>query len=138
MAQKKEEQAQTPDVMAAVEEKIAQMLAEAEKKANEIIKAAEQKVQAPKGTAPEDIQKINDEMEEYVMVKLFKDSGKYSDDVFAAINGEGCNIPRGIPVKIKRKFLTVLEQSDLQDAKTAQFMEAESQKFEAESKARNL
>lgn len=126
------------EVMAAVDAKIALMLEEAQKAAEEIIENAKRQAQAP-GTAVNELSKqINEDMEEYVTVKLFKDSGKYSDDVFVAVNGEGCSIPRGIPVKIKKKYMTVLDQSDLQDAKTAQFMEAEAEKFLNESKARNL
>lgn len=34
-------------------------------------------------------------LEEYVPVRLFKDKEKYSDDVFVAVNGEGCLIRRG-------------------------------------------
>lgn len=54
-------------------------------------------------------------LEEYVMVQLFKDGARYKDDVYVAVNGENCVIQRGKPVKIKRKFALVLEQSQIQD-----------------------
>ena len=63
---------------------------------------------------------------EYVEVKLFKDNGRYSDDVFVSVNGETCLIKRGERVKIKRKFAAVLESSDLQDYETAKLIERES------------
>ncbi len=61
---------------------------------------------------------VNDWLEEYVEVKLFKDGKDYRDDVFVSVNGESCLIKRGEPVKIKRKFALVLEQSERQDAHT--------------------
>ncbi|MBQ1271465.1 MAG: hypothetical protein IIW34_08750 [Clostridia bacterium] len=63
-----------------------------------------------------------DYLEEYVPVRLFKDKEKYSDDVFVAVNGEGCLIRRGETVMIKRKFAEVLEQSDRQDLYAAGLM----------------
>ena len=63
-----------------------------------------------------------DYLEEYVPVRLFKDNEKYSDDVFVAVNGEGCLIRRGETVMIKRKFAEVLEQSDRQDLYAAGLM----------------
>ena len=42
--------------------------------------------------------------EEYVSVRLFKDSGKYKDDLLVCVNGESCLIQRGVTVQVKRKF----------------------------------
>jgi len=56
--------------------------------------------------------------EEYVMITLFYDGDKYKDDVYVSVNGENCLIRRGQPVKIKRKFVSVLDQSDKQDRYT--------------------
>ncbi len=67
--------------------------------------------------------KKTDIMEEYVPVKLFRDNDRYSQDVFVAVNGEGCLIKRGETVMIKRKFAEVLEQSDRQDMYAAGLME---------------
>lgn len=52
-----------------------------------------------------------DPMEEYVEIELFKDGGKYKDDVYVSVNGETCLIQRGVPVKVKRKFAEVIKQS---------------------------
>lgn len=62
--------------------------------------------------------------EEYVTVQLFRDSGKYADDVFVSVNGESCLIRRGIPVRIKRKFAEVLENSLRQDEQAVQVIQS--------------
>lgn len=67
------------------------------------------------------------ELEEYVPVRLFKDKEKYNDDVFVAVNGEGCLIRRGETVWIQRKFAEVLAQSDRQDLYAAGLMEAQAE-----------
>ena len=61
--------------------------------------------------------------EEPVEVKLFKDNGKYKDDVFVAVNGENCVIKRGERVQIKRKFAEVLDHSEHQDYETSLLIE---------------
>ena len=69
-------------------------------------------------------------LEEYIAIKLFKDNDRYKDDVYVAINGKNCVIKRGEWVKIKRKFALVLDQSEIQDTKAAQLMQAEQNRFE--------
>ncbi len=68
-------------------------------------------------------------LNEYVAVKLFRDNDRYKDDVYVAINGQNCLIKRGEWVKIKRKFAMVLDQSEIQDIKTAEMLEAEQNRF---------
>ena len=58
---------------------------------------------------------------EKVTVKLFKDNGKYKDDVFVAVNGIGMVVPRGVEVKIPRKYAIALANSEAQDSFSAQF-----------------
>ena len=77
----------------------------------------------------------SDPGEELVDVMLFKDNGKYKDDVFVCVNGENCVVQRGKPVKIKRKFAEVLRQSMEQDASTAQLIERESRSFQQATSA---
>ena len=72
--------------------------------------------------------------DELVEILLFKDSERYKDDVFVAVNGETCQIKRGVPVKIKRKFAEVLQHSMQQDAATAQLIERESGRFRQEAR----
>ena len=64
--------------------------------------------------------------EEYVDVQLFKDNGKYKDDVYVAVGNENCLIKRGIPVRIKRKFWNVIEESMREDFLTARLIEQKS------------
>ncbi len=68
-------------------------------------------------------------LEEMVAVKLFRDNERYKDDVYVAVNGHNCVIKRGEWVKIKRKFALVLDQSEIQDMKTAAMLEAEQQRY---------
>ncbi|MBE6559446.1 MAG: hypothetical protein E7661_10645 [Ruminococcaceae bacterium] len=73
-------------------------------------------------------------LNEPVAVKLFRDNDRYKDDVYVAVNGQNCVIKRGEWVKIKRKFAIVLDQSEIQDMKTAEMLEAEQNRFrEAEA-----
>lgn len=77
------------------------------------------------------------EGEELVRVRLFKDSEKYSDDVFVAVNGERCLIQRGKPVEIKAKFAEVLEHSAEQDEQTAELIHKRSEDYRQAEKELN-
>ena len=68
-------------------------------------------------------------LNEYISVKLFKDNDHYRDDVYVAVNGQNCIIKRGEWVKVKRKFALVLDASEIQDMKTAEFIEREQRRF---------
>lgn len=72
-----------------------------------------------------------DYLNEYISVKLFRDNDRYRDDVYVAVNGQNCIIKRGEWVKVKRKFALVLDSSEIQDMRTAEFMEKEQKKFES-------
>ena len=102
----------------------AQMLADAKAEAEKIVAEAKASVKGKKT----DAQKKADEKEkehynELVEIELFKDNGKYKDDVFVAVNGVGCIIPRGVKVKVKRKYALAIEDSMKQDRKTSDFIE---------------
>ena len=73
-------------------------------------------------------------LNEYVEIKLFKDNDKYKDDVYVAINGKNCVIRRGEWTRIRRKFALLLDQSEIQDLRTAELMAGESQRFSAASR----
>ena len=77
-------------------------------------------------------------LNEYVEIRLFKDNEKYKDDVYVAINGKNCLIRRGVWTRIRRKFALLLDQSEIQDLRTAQFMEQESSRFADESLRHNV
>lgn len=72
-------------------------------------------------------------LNEYVSIKLFRDNDKYKDDVYVAVNGKNCVIKRGEWVKVRRKFALVIDQSEIQDMKTAEYLENEQKKFMEES-----
>lgn len=83
---------------------------------------------------PEVIETKEQSPDDLVEVFLFKDGGKYKDDVFVAVNGVGCLIKRGVPVQIKRKYAEVLRNSMEQDQSTAELIEYESNRFKEAEK----
>lgn len=128
------------EISTEIQELLKQAKAEAEKIVNDAKQVAEDIKKAAESaavTVPSAPQKTSDN-EELVEVELFKDSGKYKDDVYVAVNGERVQIQRGVPVKIKKKFYKVLEASRKQDIATAKFIQEKVDEFEAESKRRNI
>jgi hypothetical protein len=89
-----------------------------------------------KSNAPKSVAEIEAYLNEYVAVKLFRDNDRYKDDVYVAVNGRNCVIKRGEWVKIKRKFALVLDQSEIQDMQTAEYLEAEQARFREAEEAR--
>lgn len=75
---------------------------------------AEKKTEKTAPAKPDfDMKTYNNEL---VSVKLFKDNDKYKDDVFVAVNGVGMIVPRGIEVKIPRKYAEALYNSQQQSS----------------------
>ncbi|MBQ8143201.1 MAG: hypothetical protein IJ042_00210 [Butyricicoccus sp.] len=66
--------------------------------------------------------KKNVKNEELVEITLFRDGEKYKDDVYVCVNGEGCLIRRGEPVRVRRCIAEVLEHSMRQDARAEAMM----------------
>lgn len=58
-------------------------------------------------------------------IELFKDNGKYSDDVFVAVNGRAYKIRRGERVAVPNSVAEVLQNSHKQDNAAAAMMERE-------------
>ena len=56
--------------------------------------------------------------EELVRIKLFKDAKNYKDPKFVSCNGETILIQRGVYVDVKRKFVEILDNSEIQDCQT--------------------
>lgn len=100
--------------------------------AETVVETVAETVAEMKPTPPVDVEAY---LNEYVSVKLFRDNDKYKEPVYVAVNGKNCVIRRGEWVKVKRKFALVLDQSEIQDLRTAEMMEAESSKYAAESRA---
>lgn len=121
-----------PDTTAAIslEEMQAAMLAEAEAKAAEILATAEEKAKTILEAAEEKAEAAAKEEEEYVWVRLFKDNGKYKDDVFVSCNGENCVIKCGERVRVKKCIAEILDNSQHQDYETSVMMDNMSHEFE--------
>ena len=79
-----------------------------------------------------------DPAEELVEVELFYDGDKYKDPVPVGVNGVFIMVPRGKPVKIKRKYAHVLDHSMAQDRKAGKMQMRLAAEFESESKARDI
>ena len=77
-------------------------------------------------------------MAEKVPIELFKDNGKYKGDVLVCVNGERFLIKRGVRVEVPRYVALVLEESAKQDTATANLIEIESSRYEAEAAALNI
>ena len=136
MATTKKPEAEATLDLAAVQAQIAAMLAEAKAEADRIVAEAQAAV-APKasGMTAKELEEHEAKMNELVSIKLFKDNGKYKDDVFVSCNGETIAIKRGERVEIKRKFAEILDNSEHQDYETAMLVEQKSNEFEAATKA---
>ena len=141
MAEKKrpteEMQDAAPQADAAAEaEKI---LEEARAKAAAIVADAKAEAAAGVKAAEEGNAALaHDPYDDMVPIRLFKDNGKYKDDVFVAVNGERVQIKRGETVEVKRMFAEGLEQSMNQDPATANLIDQESNRYAEEAKARGV
>ena len=114
--------------LAEMQAQMAAMLAQAQKEREEAARMLEEAKQLTDGKVvsaerADQIEEDRKRGEEPVEVKLFKDNGKYKDDVFVAVNGENCVIKRGERVQIKRKFAEVLDHSEHQDYETSLLIE---------------
>lgn len=117
LAQMQEQMAAMLAEAQAAKAEAARMLEEAQKMTNGKMKTAERaaEIEADKARG-----------EELVDIKLFKDAGKYKDDVFVGCNGETIAIKRGERVQIKRKFAEILDNSEHQDYETSMLIEQKS------------
>lgn len=55
-----------------------------------------------------------------VKIKLFKDNGRYSGDVFVGVNGRNYLLKRGVELEVPPEVAEVLTHSELQDSLTAE------------------
>lgn len=69
------------------------------------------------------IEKAMARQNEIVTIKLFKDNGKYKDDVFVEVNDKTFQIQRGVNVKVPRYVADILKQSEKQDQSTATWIQ---------------
>ena len=74
----------------------------------------------------------------FFYVELFKDNGRYKDDVLVCVNGESCQIKRGVRVRIKRKFLWAIQNQMRQDANTANMIQEMHEAFDDAARANGV
>lgn len=54
-----------------------------------------------------------------VNIRLFRDNGRYREDLFVSVNGVNYKIRRGVDVEVPPEVAEVLEHSQMQDERTA-------------------
>lgn len=59
---------------------------------------------------------------ERVEITLFKDDGKYKDDLFIAVNGRRFNVMRGVPVQVPLPVYEALKNSQDQDRRAVEMI----------------
>lgn len=69
-----------------------------------------------------------------VKIKLYKDRGKYANDVVVIINGMSYLIKRGVEVEVPYEVAEVLRNADDMRAETVDMMYEMSADFEAKSR----
>lgn len=69
-----------------------------------------------------------------VPVKLFRDSGRYTDDVFVCVNGHACIIKRGETVMVHPSVAEALKNAEEQRERAAMNSEKLQQDFEKSSR----
>lgn len=121
------------DAKEKMQAELAEMRAQFEKELSDMREQALAQAKAAPSPAPK-----AKPPEEMVAVRLFKDNGRYKDDVFVAVNGRRFQIKRGVTVRVPKCVADVLEQSQLQDQATAALIEQKSSEFAEETRARGL
>lgn len=129
----------TPDPVEEAKKQAQTIIEEAKKQAAEIVKDGEAQAKQAIDTANAELAaqaaaaaQVPDP-EEKVPVRLFKDNGRYKDDVMVAVNGRAFQIKRGETVMVPRYVAEVLERSMAQDQETANLISRESGEYEAEA-----
>ena len=78
---------------------------------------------APRPAAPQSVQENEDYMHQPVTIKLFKDNGRYRDDVYVAVNDRSYLIRRGETVTVPRFIEQALKNSLTQDEYVASLVD---------------
>ena len=74
--------------------------------------------------------------QEMVEVNLFRDNGKYKDDVLVVLNGKNINVPRGKKVMVPAGVKEILDNSLAQDLAVEEYLAK--REAEWENKAKSL
>lgn len=84
----------------------------------------------------EGVRQNEEYMKEPVTIKLFKDNGKYKDDVYVCVNDKSYLIRRGVEVTVPRFIEQTLKNSLCQDEYVASLVERLSTDYEKSSSGR--
>lgn len=77
----------------------------------------------PKATVSKGVCANENYMQQPVTIKLFKDNGRYRDDVYVAVNDRSYLIRRGVEVTVPRFIEQALKNSLAQDEYVASFID---------------
>ncbi len=83
-----------------------------------------------------EILKNEEYMKQPVTIKLFKDNGKYRDDVYVCVNDKSYLIRRGVEVTVPRFVEQALKNSLAQDEYVASLVERLSSDYEKNSRSK--
>ena len=76
--------------------------------------------------------------EKRVEIELFKDSERYKDDVFVAVNGKAYQIRRGERVSVPAAVAEVIENSRRQEKATADLISRRTSEFSSAIRSGNI
>lgn len=91
---------------------------------NEALRKKHEEAHGKAPSADPEKQTALERMNEKVPVKLFKDNGKYKDDLVVQLAGVAYQIKRGITVMVPRAVYDIIRRSELQDQHTANMLDA--------------
>lgn len=107
----------------------------ATKKKVETVETVDETVEEKK--VEKNVEKKAEKKPNLVPVRLFKDNGKYSDDVKVGINGRMYVIKRGETVMVPREVKEILDHSEFQDTQTANMISSMEDEYLSKEKAFN-
>lgn len=121
----------------ATEAEVAKIIEDAKAEAERIL--AEAREQAKASAKPQQTKRPDDDyLEEIVDLKLFKDNGKYKDDVFVSVNGKKYQIQRGKTVQVPRYIALCVEDSLRQSGYAAELSESFQEEYQERRKELGL
>lgn len=75
--------------------------------------------------------KMREHNREMVTIRLFKDTGKYTNDLYVNVNDHNYIIKRGVEVQVPRYIADVIANSEKQDRNTAMMIERANSEYDS-------
>ena len=75
--------------------------------------------------------KMREHNREMVTIRLFKDTGKYTNDLYVNVNDHNYIIKRGVEVQVPRYIADVIANSERQDRNTAMMIERAKNEYDS-------